>query len=159
MSQNQNKRDPFREVIEYAISQEEEEERFYQDLATRSENKDLMALMLDQAQEEVNHKEALERLLERRAMPGGPKRLPDPDLHLADYLVPGAMDDKSKLGFQDAMILAIKMEQANERLYQDLAQQTPDAEAKALFNFLALQEARHRGILERYYDEEILEED
>lgn len=150
--------DPFKEVIEYAIEQEVAEALFYERLAKRTSNTELRAMLLTHAQEEEIHRRKLEEILHTHKLPTLNEHSSGPDLKIGGILVPGKRKTK-ELSYQDILILAIKMEQANQNLYEDFAVATLDPEAKRLFLFLADQEAKHRAVLEREYDENILRED
>ncbi len=150
--------DPFEEVIRFAMEQEKAEDRFYTQLAERVENADVKRMMLAHAQDERTHLDVLQNILERHKLPEGNRRYPDPDMKMADYLV--TPEKKSgPLGYQDALILAIKMEQAGMNLYQDLAALAPDDETRRTFHFLAEQERKHKNLLEQEYDDNFFEED
>lgn len=162
MKQGKKKRkssyDPFKEVVEFAIEMEVAEAIFYERLAKRTDNPELRAMLLSHSKEEEIHRDKLEEILKNHQLPvDGVKHL-GPDLKIGDTLVPGKRKTK-ELTYQDVLVLAIKMEQANQNLYEDFAATTLDPEARKVFQFLAEQEAKHRAVLEREYDEHILRED
>ncbi|NGZ29228.1 MAG: ferritin family protein [Magnetococcales bacterium] len=153
------KQDNLMEVIFYALDQERDEYEFYVDLAKRVESKDLKKRMIKQAKEELLHGQKLLELIKGDCLPEYKKRQQDmPELHVADYAVPAPPKDK-KLSYQDALILAIKKEQANLHLYQDLAKISLCPDSRKLFQFLMAQESKHLASLEKEYDENILKED
>lgn len=147
----------FEEIIQFAIHQEEAEERFYLELANRAENADLRGEMEQQAGEERTHKARLEQILAQHRLPGGTARQPDPDLRIVDYSSTEAID-LHKMGYQDALLLAAKRERVAEQLYRDLARQAVANELRETLLFLADQEARHRQLLERSYDDQFRRE-
>lgn len=150
--------DNFIEIVDYAIEREEEEALFYLELAQRVESADVRAMMLRHADEERQHRERLLEMRATHALPLAEGGLPGPDLKIADYLVPNP-GQGSTLGYQDALILAIKREQANANLYEDLARFAEDRETRQVFRFLCEQERKHKEALEKEYDDNILEED
>lgn len=147
----------FEEIILYAIEQEEVEHGFYQHLASLASSADLQQMLRSHAEQETEHVAKLKQLLSRHRMPSATNVQPNPDLRIADYVVP-TPDDHTLLSYQDALILAIKMEQANENLYRDLAKTSTSDDSRSLFTFLMEQEIKHRDMLEREYDDNILQQ-
>ena len=68
-----------------------------------------------------------------------------------DYLVD--VTPSSDMGFQDALILAMKKEKAAFRLYSDLAAVAADERIRDLFRALAQEEAKHKLRFELEYDD------
>lgn len=147
--------DPFEAIILYAIGQEETEHDFYLHLASMVTSADLAQMLRHHAQQEKEHVAKLQQVLSRHRLPSASRTQANPDLHIADYVVP-SQGDPTTLSYQDALILAIKMEQANENLYRDLANVSTNDDNRALFTFLVEQERKHRDLLEREYDDNIL---
>ena len=78
------------------------------------------------------------------------------DLHISEYLV---YDEPSReLSYQDILIIAMKREEASHRLYSDLAAKTTDTGVRKLFSKLASEEAKHKLLFEKMYDDENLTE-
>ncbi len=57
--------------------------------------------------------------------------------------------------FQDILVAAIKKEEDSGSLYAGLEKSAADAEAKAVFSLLAIEEGRHKRYFEELYDAEI----
>lgn len=150
--------DTFEEIIQYAMELEEEERAFYLELAKRVDNSEVRRLILAHADEELDHRQKLNRILGFHCLPEGKRRYADPELRIADYPIPAAANP-DRLDFQDALILAIRREQASQSLYQDLARLAMETEVRSIFAFLASQEGRHRAALEREYQVLLREED
>ena len=142
----------FEEVIHFAIKNEEKEEAFYRDMATRARTADQREILLDHARQEQDHKKRLELILANNALPDGSRRYPDPDMQLSDYLV---VEEQGTglIGFQESLLLAAKREKQARRLYQELATQSADPELKKTLLFLAEQEDKHANALEQAYDD------
>ena len=147
----------FEDIILYAIEQEEVEYGFYQHLASLTTTADLKQMLLHHAQQEKEHVAKLQQVLSRHRLPNATRVQANPDLHIANYVV-ASPSDLTTLSYQDALILAIKMEQANENLYRDLANMSANDDSRTLFNFLVEQERKHRDLLEREYDDNILQQ-
>ncbi|MBF0284983.1 MAG: ferritin family protein [Magnetococcales bacterium] len=144
----------FEEIIRHAMFHEESEERFYRTLAEKASSDDLKQTLLHHAEQEQEHYRQLDKILGQHQLPGGGKRYANPDLHLAEYMVAPAAAEQ--LTYQDALLAAMQHELAAQRLYQDLAAKADDAGLREIFTFLAEQEGKHRGALEREYDDGIL---
>ena len=142
------------EIIAFAIENEQKASDFYTDLAARSELSNIKEVFLGFAKEEMGHKAKLE------AVQTGKKVLPSDkaiaDLKVGDYLVDINLD--ATLGYQEALIVAMKAEKAAFRLYTDLAGATDDAGLKEILLGLAQEEAKHKLRFEIEYDERILTE-
>lgn len=142
-------------IVEFALEKEAEAEGFYQNLAKQIKSERATTIFDELAAEEHKHYEALTNLdvsiLDKVSI----KNIPD--LKISDYLheVTYAPD----MTYQDILVLAMKNEEHSHALYQGLAKNTDDDELKKIFEFLAMQEARHKLRLETEYDEYVLTED
>jgi len=138
------------DVLRYAINQEEEAADLYRWLAAQTKKPGMRELYGGFAREEEGHKVKLMTIeAEGLWQPASERTV---DMKMADYLVEPTADD-SKLGYQDALILAMKREKAAFRLYSDLAEKTTDLEVKATLLSLAQEEAKHKLRFEIEYDE------
>jgi rubrerythrin len=139
------------EILDYAIGQEQEAAAFYADLARRVEKAGMREILLDFSAEETRHKERLLRVKQ------GEWRLTPHrevvDLRISDYLVDVEATDN--LSYQDALIIAMKREQAAFRLYTDMAERVPEGALRDVFSGLAREEAEHKLFFESRYDEEV----
>ena len=143
------------EILDFAIKGEEDAVKFYTDLANQTENPAMKGAFLDFAKEEQGHKAKLVAVKTGKLV-----KLPTTfrivDLKLADYLVD--VEPKPGMSYQDSLIVAMKREKAAYKLYSDLAERTDDAELKAMFKSLAMEEAKHKMRFEVEYDEKVLAE-
>lgn len=137
------------DVLQYAIGQEEEAAALYRRLAARTKKPGMRKLYEGFAREEEGHKAKLINVkTERLLQPADAQTI---DMQMTDYLVEPEVD--SDLGYQDALILAMKKEKAAFRLYSDLAEKSPDPRLKAVLLSLAQEEAKHKLRFEIEYDE------
>ena len=139
------------EILDYAIGQEEEAAAFYAALARRAEQAGMREILLEFSAEENRHKQQLLRVKQ-----GESRLAPDRevvDLRISDYLVEVAATDD--LSYQDALIIAMKREQAAYRLYTDMAEKVPEGALRDVFTGLASEEAGHKLYFESRYDEEV----
>ena len=134
------------EILDYAISNEEESFEFYSYLAEQIDNPELKRILNTFAHEEEAHKKKL-----IMAKKGIINLIPDKniiDLNKNDYLV--ADSAHPKMDTSDALRLAIKKEKAVFNLYLTMAQHTYDEKYRKMFILLAQEEAKHK---EKFEDE------
>jgi rubrerythrin len=139
------------EILDYAISQEEAAAAFYADLARRAQQVGMREILMEFSAEEIRHKERLVRIKQ-----GEQQLTPNQevvDLSISDYLV--EIETTANLSYQDALIVAMKREQAAFRLYTDMAEKVPDETLREVFTGLAREEAGHKLFFETRYDEHV----
>jgi len=141
-----------REALDFAIAKEREAEAFYKEWAAKVENPAVVALFAELAGVEHGHIEMLSRITPEDLVEA--TSVGEADLKLSERLV----DVKASkgMGIQEAMILAMKREEAAAALYDELAGLGGDA--RSLFEGLAKEERRHKRRLEADYDEQVLTE-
>jgi rubrerythrin len=142
------------EILDYAISREQDAHDFYMALAKRVDRPGMKEIFTQFAGEELGHKSKLEQIKNgKRLMPAAKKVM---DLKIADYVVD--VDPEADIDYQKALILAMKREKSSYRLYNDLAASTDDKSLKDTFHALAQEEAKHKLRFEITYDDMILVE-
>ena len=143
------------DVLTFAIRQEHNSRELY--LMFRDMVKDPAAktLLEELANQELGHKQLLEKALagENIEKVGAKKDIKD--LHLSDYLVSEEVSEESDA--QDVMIHAMKKEKAAYDLYHTIADNYSGSSLGDLFSRLATEELRHKEILEREYDEHFMQ--
>ena len=141
-----------REVLDFAMAKEREAEAFYTEWAGKVKRDAVQKLFNELAATEHGHQELLSRLspAEMVARDSGEAT----DLNLSDFLVD--IEAKAEMSIQEAMILAMKREEAAVAFYERLA--GLGGEASSLFAALANEERKHKGRIEAEYDEHILTE-
>ena len=141
-----------KKALEYAVRKEREAEAFYKKWAAVAQNPAVVALFAELAATERGHVEMLSRVAPSEVIASlteGSK-----DLGLSDLLT--EIEASKGMSIQEAMILAMKREEASAALYDKLAQLR--GEAQSLFEALAKEERKHKRQLEAEYDEQILTE-
>jgi len=142
------------EILNFAITREEESRDFYTDLAKNMENPAMRKVFLDFAGEEQKHKIKLEEV--KRGKTFALKKEKINDLRIAEYLV---IDDRgSKMDYQHSLVLAMKREKKAFQLYTNLADAAQDENIRNLFLYLAQEEAKHKLMIEIEYDEHVLKD-
>ena len=137
------------DILQYAINQEEEAADLYRTLASQTKKPGMRQLYQGFAREEEGHKAKLMTIKAEKLMQ--PARVQTVDMKMTDYLVEPHADPD--MGYQGALILAMKREKAAFRLYSDLAEKISDSALKATLLSLAQEEAKHKLRFELEYDE------
>jgi len=144
--------DKLREALDFAIAKEKEAEAFYEEWAGKVKSQAVEAMFTELAATERGHVEMLTRITPEEIVA---RDVGEPvDLDLSAHLVDVAASEG--MSVQEAMILAMKREEAAVALYERLA--GLGGEASSLFAALANEERKHKGRIEAEYDEHILTE-
>jgi rubrerythrin len=138
-------------TIDFAVAKEEQAESFYREWAAKAQQPSVRQLFTELADMERGHVEKL-----RAAGPTGMMAIaPEGEnLHLSELLVD--VEASPAMSLQEALILAMKREEAAVALYDRLA--TLGGDAQPLFRALADEERNHKRLLEVEYDTVILAE-
>ena len=141
------------EILDYAISKEEEAAALCTDLAELADRPGMREAFLEFAREEVGHRRHLESIkvgdlpaLTIQQVQG---------LGIAEHLV--ELEPTAAMTYAEGLIVAIKAEQAAQELYTGLAEATDDPNLATVFTALAGEEAIHKHRFELEYDEMVLE--
>ena len=141
-------------ILDFAIEKEEDAAQFYAGLADKMDRPGMKKVFLDFSEEEKRHKAKLISVKGGKVMIKSEKKILD--LKIGDNLV--EIDLSGDIGYQEALILAMKAEKAAYKLYTDLAASTDDGGLQELFTGLAQEEAKHKLRFEVEYDDVILTE-
>jgi rubrerythrin len=135
------------EIIELAISKEQQDIDFYMDLSDRMEDPLMKDVFKTLSDEEREHKELLELELMKLGRVVGPREFD------FDWMEP-EIDSVSLegIGYLDALELAIDREEADFRMYSEMAVLSRDGEAKNMLFELAQQEVIHKLRLQSQYN-------
>ncbi len=142
-------------IIDYAVKREEETHDFYKKWADRLSG-GMKQVLLGFAEEEIKHKEKLLEIKSGKVDVTKPPKEEIVDLKIADYLADVELRDD--ITYQEALIVAMKIEKASFRLYKELALRVEDENLKNVFLNLAQEEAKHKLWFETEYDEKILKQ-
>jgi rubrerythrin len=142
------------EILEFAITSEQEAVDFYTGLAARSRNDQMKKVFLEFAGEEMKHKARLTGIRDSQSWQLPVEKIRD--MKIADYLVD--IKPTPDMTYADALVLAMKKEKNAFRLYLLLSEETEDPVMKTVFLSLAEEESRHKLKFELEYDEYILKE-
>lgn len=146
------------QILQQAIRFEENAYAFYMGAIEMVERPHIREVLVDMANQEVNHKERLQALLDgdTERIISVRKRGQIQDLKLAEYLIPRELDAEASL--QDVLIVAMHREKSSHEFYTTMASISDDDTAKSLFDFLAQEELVHKNRIETLYDEVVYQE-
>ena len=136
------------EILDFAIKNEQISIDFYTKLSKKVSDKQIQNLFKEFANEEKKHKYRLSKIKEDKKVILQTQDIID--IKISDYFV---SDKETKdIGYQEALILAMKREKAAFKLYKKLSKMTTDNELKEVFLQLANEEAKHKMNFEIEYD-------
>ena len=149
-------------ILSIALKKEEDSFAFYKNAEKTVQFKPLKTLFRDLAKEEVKHKSIL--IKELKKLEGGAKKVDTmtkgpgktKDYGLSKYLLP--QNVTPKMGYQEALIVAMKREEKAVELFDYLKSVSVDKDLKSTLDSLYKWEIEHLRILEEKYDEDILTE-
>ncbi|MCK4549523.1 MAG: ferritin family protein [Candidatus Krumholzibacteria bacterium] len=143
------------EILEYALSMEDESWRFYRDWAEKTDNEAISIVFREFAGEELKHKKLIEDV---RA---GVKILKPhhdvADLKLANHYI--KPQPSASMSYQDALLIAIEREVAAIELYVHLMSICVEEAFRNVFDALVDEEKEHKLRLETIYDDTFMKED
>jgi rubrerythrin len=141
------------EILDYAISKEEEAAALYRELADRVDRPGMREAFLEFAKEEEGHKRHLESI-KAAELPALTIRQVQ-GLGIAEHLA--APDASANLTYAEALAFVFFNDTATTEIYTGLAETTDDPNLSAVFTALAGEEAKHKRRFELEYDEVVLE--
>lgn len=142
----------FNEIIDFAVAREKEAVKFYQELQERVKFAAQIEMLKELEDMEKGHISVLESIRKKGA--GRLQSKVVTDLKISDYIV--RVEPSPQMSYQDILIVAMKREEASQRLYREMASRFMGTEAEPLFERLAAEEAQHKLRFEKLYDEEVL---
>ncbi|HDR89948.1 MAG TPA: rubrerythrin [Bacteroidetes bacterium] len=142
------------EVLRFAMNEEQKAVDFYTILAKEARTEDMKKIFEQFAREEVGHKARLKRIKEEGSFTFHQGQVTD--LKIGDYLVD--VEPSPDMGYRDALVVAMKKEQAAQKLYMDLSERAPEGDLKTVFLDLAREESKHKLRFEQEYDDYVLKE-
>jgi rubrerythrin len=151
-------------ALSIALKKEEDSFAFYKNAEKTVMFKPLKGLFKDLAKQEVLHKNILVK--EMKKIEGGANKVDSitkssgkgkaKDYGISKYLTPQHV--RPTMGYQEALIVAMKREESAVELFDYLKSITTDAKLKKTFDELYKWEIEHLKKLEEKYDEDILTE-
>lgn len=139
------------EILEFAISKEKEAIAFYNALAQEANRASLKGIFESFAGEEEKHAALLSDISGNKEKIDSYEFKKIPDLKISDYMV--EQEYEQGMPLPEILKLAMKREEKAVKLYQTLADQTDNQDAKKLFLMLVQEESKHKLGLESMYDD------
>ncbi len=142
------------DILDFAIDQEQAAADFYTKLSSSAKHSSMGEILEGFAEEELRHKKKLIAIKEQ----GATKlvsRQTAPDLKMADYIVD--VEPSDDMSYEDALVVAMKMEKKAFQLYTDMAAMAEDDTIRQSLLALANEEAKHKLHFEIKYDDSIKE--
>lgn len=136
------------QLFSIAITREIESYEFYQEVSNCVENSSVKQVFQQLANEEMQHKETLEKLKMNPELIMKFKT-PQNDYKIAEATQTPDLDINMKPA--DAIALAMKREQDSVEFYRSLAEMADDAEIKKIFENLVNMELSHKTKLESVF--------
>jgi rubrerythrin len=142
------------DILDFAIDQEQAAADFYTKLSSSSKSESMREILTGFAEEELRHKSKLQDIKKQGAskLVGRSKVQ---DLKVADYLVD--VEPSEDMSYEDALVVAMKMEKKAFQLYNDMAAAADDDTIRTSLLALANEEAKHKLHFEIEYDDSIKE--
>jgi len=139
----------FNEILDFAVAREQEAVKFYHDLQQETKFQEQRKMLAELEGMEMGHILVIEKLRQTGVKPEDIQRTPN--LKIAEYLT--AEPEMAELNYQNILIKAMKREESSFKLYSEMSVKFPDAEVSTLFRRLAADEAKHKLIFEKMYDD------
>ncbi|WP_175059647.1 DUF835 domain-containing protein [Thermococcus sp. 2319x1] len=137
-----------KEVLSYAIFNEEEEAKYYAELSKKARRESIKLLFIQMSEESVAHKEKLYRLFKRLYPEEEPVKVEAPPVEVLPFYPKfETVDDYLK-----ALNYCMESELFAKKAYELLAQKAEDDDVKALALQLALFEEDHYERIKKAYE-------
>ncbi|PKN72636.1 MAG: hypothetical protein CVU50_06990 [Candidatus Cloacimonetes bacterium HGW-Cloacimonetes-3] len=139
----------FNELLDFAIDREKEAVEFYRSLQKEAKFGDQIQMLKELEAMEMGHIVVIEKIRVTGAKPEDIQRTPN--LMISEYIT--ADPETLDLTYQSILIKAMKREESSFKLYSEMSVKFPDAEISTLFRRLASDEAKHKLLFEKLYDD------
>jgi len=143
------------DIIAYAVAKEREAAEFYETLSKHEEFSVAKKTFAEFAIEERKHEALFADLGKNTAKLDEYEFKWIPDIKRSNYMT--EMTYEPGMAYVDILRLAMKREEQALRFYNDIAGKVEDAQFLKVCKMLAQEEARHKNILEKIYDDHMAE--
>lgn len=142
-------REDFDEILNFAISREQEAIKFYQDLQNMAPFQDQQEMLKELEAMEQNHIKIIEKIRQTGVKEEDIHKTPN--LKISEYIT--SDPDNLDLSYMNILIKGMKREETSFLLYSEMSVKFPDPEISTLFRRLAADEAQHKKFFESLYDD------
>ncbi len=137
----------YKEIIKFAMQNEIEAKKFYEDVAAKMENKQLKEMFIDFAAEEEHHRKILNQIFTSNRIEDYFD--PGQDYHVSEDINEPALSTDMKPA--DAIALAMKKEEEAMVQYKQMAESCSEPEKRQVFLDLAAMEQGHKQKMENAF--------
>ncbi len=139
----------YNDILDFAISREREAVQFYRELQQEAKFQNQLEMLKELEAMEMGHIVVIENIRRRGVSEAEIPLVPN--LQISEYL--SADVENLDLSYQNILIKAMKREENSFKLYSEMSVKFPDSELSTLFRKLASDEAKHKLLFERLYDD------
>ena len=139
----------FNEILDFAIEREKEAVAFYKDLQAQARFAAHKEMLAELESMEMGHIVVIESIRQKGVKEQDIQKTPN--LKISEYISKELSDEE--LSYQNILIKAMKREENSFKLYSEMSVKFPDSEISTLFRKLASDEAKHKLLFERLYDD------
>ncbi len=139
----------FNEILDFAVAREQEAVQFYRDLQQEAKFQDQREMLKELEAMEMGHIVVIESIRRKGVSKDDIPIVPN--LQISEYISADVED--LDLTYQNILIKAMKREENSFKLYTEMSVKFPDGEISTLFRKLASDEAKHKLLFERLYDD------
>ncbi|MCB5224341.1 MAG: ferritin family protein [Candidatus Cloacimonadaceae bacterium] len=139
----------FNEILDFAVQREQEAVQFYHDLQKDANFASQTEMLKELEDMELGHIEVIEGIRRQGVTQADIPTVPN--LRISEYITADVED--LDLSYPNILIRAMKREENSFKLYSEMSQKFPDGEISLLFRKLASDEAKHKLLFERLYDD------
>ena len=143
--------DSVKEVLEYSMGKEKEAVEFYEELSSNETFPPAKETFVKFAKEEQKHYDLFKGFLEDNAKLYGYKMQKIEDLKISEYME--ELTYRPGMRYNELLRLAMKREEKAMNFYKDMAGKVEDPNVVGVFQMLIQEEAKHKSILEKIYDD------
>jgi rubrerythrin len=136
------------DILDFAIKAEERAYDLYMGLASKMEKPAMRKALEEFAAEELAHKERLQNIKTESLLKSAEQAVTT--LDIADYMLD--VKPNADMDYEQALVLAMKAEDAAMKLYADLAKKTDDENLRQILLNFAREEAKHKKTFENEYE-------
>ncbi|MBW6513777.1 MAG: ferritin family protein [Candidatus Syntrophosphaera sp.] len=139
----------FNEILDFAVAREQEAVQFYRDLQQETKFQAQREMLKDLEGMEMGHIVVIESIRRKGVSEADIPKVQN--MQISEYL--SAEMDSLDLSYQNILIKAMKREENSFKLYSEMSAKFPDSEISTLFRKLAADEAKHKLLFEKLYDD------
>lgn len=137
-----------KEVLSYAIFNEDEEAKYYEELARKAKRESIKVLFIQMSDESKDHRDTLYRLFKKLHPDEEPLKVDAPPVEVAPYY----SEFRKTADYLEALEYCMESELFAERVYEMLASSAENEDSREIFAQLALMERDHYLRIKKAYE-------